>query len=116
MSIWIHILVFLTALPFAVWLLAAVLGAFEQTPRSIPLIRVGLSLCALIIFLLLTRTELWLPVALACVTVFLLHLGSGWAFRQFALGVPTSQPERLPPLTEDKTEETSDVQEQQQMY
>lgn len=110
MNMWINLFVFFAALPYAVWLLAAALGAFEQTPRSIPLIRVGLSLCVLIVFLLLTRTELWLPVALACLTVFLLHLGSGWAFRRFSLGVPTSQAERLAPVPTDVRDETTELE------
>lgn len=93
------VVVFFISLPVSVWLLANLLGALEERPRSPVLIRIGLVGCAVALFLLATETALWRPMGVAFALVFALHAIAGWAFRNFSLGIDSTSGERPRPVT-----------------
>ena len=81
----IWFLTFFLSLPVSVWLLATLLSVLDQRPRSVPLIRLGIAACLVVLFLILARADLWTAIASAFTFVTLSHLASGWAFRHLAL-------------------------------
>ena len=89
MSWWLHLIIFLLSLPFAVWMLACICRLFDEPGnRSPALVQIVAVFCAAIAASLLVARELIWPMAaaLGCVTV--LHVGAYWLVRRFGLGVP----------------------------
>ena len=81
----IWLLTFLLSLPASVWLLATLLSVMDQRPLSLPLIRIGIAGCLIVLFLLITAPYLWSAILRAFILVFALHALSGWAFRHLGL-------------------------------
>ena len=97
------VLLYLAALPLAVWLLAAALTIVDTRHEVQPLmyacLRFALSVVAILTLAVLTQPILALIVGAALITVTLLHIGWFYALRKLLIGAPSySLAPAYPPL------------------
>lgn len=106
MSAWISLLAFLFALPFAVWFLANIAAVIDEPDKAKPLVRLTLSVCAVLVILMLTDRALLNALLAAFATVTLLHLGAFFLVRKRLVGVPIyeEEPPEIPLVEEEAPE------------
>ena len=99
----ISVLVFFFTLPVAVWLLADVCAVIDEPNPVSATLRLVISCCLVLVFLLLTSTALWLPMAAAFGCVVLAHCVAYYVMFKRNLGVKIYQQAPPPtPLLEDQ--------------
>ncbi len=102
MTLSTQVLVFLAAIPLAVWMLATFCALLDEPgTRSNTLMRLITAACGVLIFTLLTNRSLLEPVLWASALVVVLHIVANWGFRLLLLGVPiyTDEPPQREGLT-----------------
>ncbi len=106
MSLWASALAFLFALPFSVWLLANLAAVIDEPDKAKPLVRLTLSVCAVLVVLMLTDRSLLTALGIAFGIVAFLHLVTFYLLRYRLLGAPIyeEQPPEIP-LVDDKADE-----------
>jgi hypothetical protein len=114
MSLLYSVLLYLAALPVAVWLLAAALSIVD-TRHEVPALlhaalRFALGVVVILALAVLVQPVLVLIVGAALITVTVLHIGWFYALRKLLIGVPSySLSPAYPPLLQaDQAEEPAD--------
>ncbi len=99
----ISALVFFCTLPVGVWLLANVCAVIDEPNPIAATLRLVISCCLVLVFLLLTSTALWLPIAAAFGCVVLAHFVAHYVMFKRNLGVTIYHQAPPPtPLLEDQ--------------
>mgnify|MGYP001828684362 FL=1 len=102
----IHILIFICALPFSVWMLANICSVIDEPARAPAALRLVASLCVVLGFLLLTSVTFWQPIAWALAFVVVAHLLAYYAIFKPALGaaIYRQRPPTTPLLIDEEPE------------
>lgn len=90
-------LVFFCALPVSVWLLANICAVIDEPNPIGATLRLVISCCLILVFLLVSSTSLWLPMAAAFGCVVVAHCVAYYVMFRRNLGVHIYQ--QTPPAT-----------------
>jgi hypothetical protein len=92
MSVWLHLTVFIVALPVSVWLWATFMAIFDNSEKVVALIRFTASLAVILSVILVIGPTALYSVATALLTVILLHCVGFWLVRKYFVGIDTDTP------------------------